>query len=151
MSLRYIEAIDRIKSVEREHKATRFATEYLLNALRHDASPLQIENLRVRGVYNAGEQLEGTYLIRLFAEFETSLRSFLHDVGAKRPPARTRDLLDRVAAKCRISHAQIRNAHAVREYRNVLVHERTGEVDAVSLAQARSHLCRFLDGLANRW
>jgi len=144
------EWMNRVKAVEREHTAMRFASEYLLNAVQQDPTALK-GNLRVRDVNESVERLEGTYTIRLFAEFETSLRTYWLASRITDPPSRTRDLLDGVAARCRIPHDHIQNAHAVREYRNVLVHERDEDVDPIPIALSRRHLCMFLSFLPIEW
>src|SRR5437870_5623419 len=108
---------DRIKAVEREHSVTRFATDELLIAASHDPTVLQGE-LTPHDIVNALENLEGTYLIRLFAEFETGLRLFWPTTRRTDPPARTRDLIEGLAATRRIPHDELLNAHSVREYRN---------------------------------
>jgi hypothetical protein len=132
-----------IKAVEREHASVRFATDYLLIAARQDISILSHE-IRVRDIEESVKQLEGTYIIRLFAEFETSLRAFWISSRQKDPPSRARDLLDGVGAKRRIPTDTISNAHAVRDFRNSLVHEREELVNELPIAIARSHLCSFL-------
>ena len=76
MPFNKFEWMKRVKAVEREHTASRFATDYLLNAIQQDPTTLD-GNLRVRDVNESAERLEGTYTIRLFAEFETSLAHIL--------------------------------------------------------------------------
>ncbi len=115
----------RVKTVEREHAVMRFAADHLLNAAQRDSNALE-GDLRIRDVHESAGKLEGTYIIRLFAEFETILRTLWVASRGRQPPSRTRDLLDGVGARCRIPHDLIHNAHTVREYRNVLVHERGG-------------------------
>ena len=141
--------IRRIKAVEREYLATRFSVDQALQQVRQDPT-LLTRDLRVREIEHASELLEGTYIIRLFAEFETALRIFLQK-SRGRPPARTRDLLETVAARRRIPHEHLRNAHAVRDYRNVLVHEREADIDPMSIREARSHLCVYFSFLPRDW
>ncbi len=100
---------------------------------------------------NASEKLEGTYLIRLFAEFETGLRDYWEARRTTRSPSRTRDLLDGVAAMREIRLEQPANAQSVREYRNALVHERAEAKPHLSIAEARRHLCRYFRFLPPRW
>jgi len=143
--------MDRVKAVEREHLATRFAVDRLLNLVRQDPTAL-VHELRIHDIENASVRLEGTYIIRLFAEFETSLRMFWSASRAKGPPSRTRDLLNGVAARRRIPDDRVEGAHEVRDYRNVLVHERKEEEAApISIGQARGHLCHFLSFLPQVW
>jgi hypothetical protein len=103
-----------------------------------------------RDVVNASRDLEGTYFIRLFAEFETGLRQYWETVSNTHP--KTKDLLDSLAARCRIGDDQRDNAHRVREYRNSLVHEREDEeVDAIGIAEGRGYLCTFFSFLPREW
>ena len=97
------------------------------------------------------ERLDGTYIIRLFAEFETGLRLFWPTAKGTDPPSRTRDLLDGVAAYRRIPHDELKNAHAVREYRNLLVHERDEAMEPIPIADARHQLIKFFSFLPPNW
>jgi hypothetical protein len=144
------EWLQRIKAVEREHAVARRAIDWLLESAKRDPTVLK-GDLKLRDIENASERLEGTYLIRLFAEFETGLRLFWPAAKGTDPPNRTRDLLDGVAAARRIPDHQLKQAHAVREYRNVLVHEREEETAPIPLAQARSHLCTFFSFFPLNW
>jgi len=66
---------ERIKAVEREYSSAQSAIIKLSAADARDPSVLG-DDLRPRYLRSAGENLEGTYLIRMFAEFETGVRSF---------------------------------------------------------------------------
>jgi hypothetical protein len=140
----------RIKAVEREYSAARLAIYRLLAAAEQASLRLEGE-LTLRDIRHASERLEGTYLVRLFAEFETGLRLFWSTIKATDPPSRTRDLLDGIAATRHIPHDRLADVHAVREYRNSLVHEREEPTDPVSIAQARNHLNRFFSFLPLQW
>ena len=144
------EWLTRVKAVEREYRATRFATDYLLNVVQQDPRSLG-HDLRTRDLNEAVERLEGTYSVRLFAEFETCLRIFWEATRGTRPPSRTRDLVEGVGARRRIPHDQINNAHAVREYRNSLVHAREDNVEPIAIDVARSRLCHYLSFLPIEW
>lgn len=65
----------RFKAVEREYLSARNATDYLLTTSQQNPGVLA-GDLKFRDVMHMSERLEGTYLIRLFAEFETALRLF---------------------------------------------------------------------------
>jgi uncharacterized protein (DUF2164 family) len=142
--------LNRVKAVEREHAAARFAVEFLLDSTQRDVT-LLVADLRIRDLKNAAERLEGTYIVRLFAEFEASLRTYWTSVRGADPPVRTRDLIDGVAARRKIPFDAIQHAHTVREVRNYLVHEREKEIDFLAIATARSHLCIFLSFLPREW
>jgi hypothetical protein len=142
--------IRRIKAVEREYFAALFSVERSLEHVRQDPT-LLTSDLRVRDLEHAYELLEGTYIIRLFAEFETSIRIFSQKARRRPPPSKTKDLLDSVAARRGIPPDLLRNAHAVRDYRNDLVHEREGEADPMPIGEARGHLCVYFSFLPRNW
>lgn len=140
--------LERIKDVEREYSVIRVAASRLLDAAPHDSSIFQGE-LRLRDLKQAVANLSGTFVIRLFAEFESGLRTYWLAVRATYPP--TRDLLVGVAARRGIPPDDLDEAQAVREYRNALVHEREDETEPISLATARSRLCKFFARLPDEW
>src|SRR5437667_3892729 len=134
----------RIKAVERQYAAVQLGTSRLLESARRDATILK-GNVEYRDIVDAAKALEGTYIIRLFAQFETGLRLYWDSVRDTHP--RARDLLDGIAALRVIPDDQRDNAHLVREYRNSLVHEREEEVEPIPIAVARGYLCRFFSFL----
>ncbi len=138
----------RIKIIERRHAVAQLAISRLMETARKDPTVLT-GDMTFRDVVNAANDLEGTYLIRLFAEFETGIRLYFDTRRDTTPPAK--DLMDSVAALCNISANHRNNAHAVREYRNSLVHEREEDIVPLSIAEARSYLCCFFSYLPNEW
>src|SRR3954452_21429016 len=87
----------RIKAVEREYVGMRQAADRLLQAALDDPTILQ-GNLRQRDIAGASKNLEGSYLIRLFAEFETGTRQYWGTKWDTYP--KTVDLLNGLAARC---------------------------------------------------
>ena len=142
------EWVGRIKGVEREYLAARYACDLLLAEVRRNPSALPA-GFRVRDVNKMADGLEGTYLIRLFAAFEAGLRTFWSVVRDTVPP--TRDLMNGIAAMRRVDDSVRDDAHTVREYRNSLVHEVDDSVAPVPLAVARHHLCSFFGRLPRKW
>lgn len=128
----------RIKAVERECVAMRQAADRFRQAALDDPTILQ-RNLRHGEIVVASKNLEGTYVIRLFAEFETGARQYWGATWSTDP--KTVDLLDGLAARCGIPDTQRDHAHSVRDYRNGLVHEREDKPEVVPIAVARSYLC----------
>ena len=147
MPSEYYERFGRIKDVEREFVAVRLAMNHLMGVANSD--PAILSSIEARDLREASERLEGTYIIRLFAEFESSLRSFWAISRSSQP--KTRDLIDGVAALTGVSVDEKSDVHSVREYRNSLIHEREQQVLEISLSDARHTLCRFFRRLAARW
>ncbi len=138
----------RIKAVEREYVAMRQAADRFRQAALNDPTILHA-NLRHGEIVAASEKLEGTYIIRLFAEFESGARQYWNANWDTEP--RTVDLLNGLAARRFIPDTDLENAHRVREYRNDLVHEREDEPEILAIDKARGYLCRFFSYLPSQW
>ncbi len=85
----------RIKSVEREYVGMRQAADHFRQAVVSDPTILE-ENLRQGEIIEASRNLEGTYIIRLFAEFETGVRQYWASIRDTDP--KTVDLVNGLAA-----------------------------------------------------
>src|SRR5260370_13947840 len=103
----------RIKAVEREFLAVRLAMSRLVDATRRDPTLLRGQ-VEPRDLGRASEALEGTYLIRMFAEFETGLRLYWDAIRDSHP--QMKDLVDGLAATRKIpDDPHKKDAHAVRK------------------------------------
>lgn len=138
----------RIKAVEREYVAMRQAADRFRQAALDDPTVLQA-NLKHGEIVLAAKNLEATYIIRLFAEFESGARQYWGANWDTYP--KTVDLLDGLAARCGIPDAQRNDAHRAREYRNSLIHEREDKPEEMPLALVRSYVCRFFSFLPPKW
>jgi hypothetical protein len=130
---------ERIKAAERENWAARIAVDRLSAEAAHDPTILGSAT-RPRDLKSADENLEGTYLVRMFAEFETCVRAYWRTI---RPRARSsvEVLFARVGDKCGIPVDLIQDAHTVRMYRNKLLHDRERDVEAVCVADCTASPC----------
>ena len=137
-----------MKAVEREYVAMRQAADWFREAAMRDPTILR-DSLRHREIVHASDKLEGTYVIRLFAEFETGARQYWDANWDTNP--KTVDLLSGLAARCGIPDTYQDNGHKVRDYRNSLVHEREEEIEQVPITQVRGFLCRFFSFLPAEW
>jgi|ERR1017187_4944293 hypothetical protein len=130
----------RIKAVEREYVAMRQAADRFRQAAMDDPTIL-VESLRHNEIVVASRNLEGTYVIRLFAEFESGVRQYWEANWSTDP--KTVDLLNGLAARCGVPDTQRDNGHLVRDYRNSLVHEREDQTEPLGIGNARGYLCHF--------
>ena len=130
----------RIKAVEREYVAMRQAADRFRQAAMDDPTIL-VESLRHNEIVVASRNLEGTYVIRLFAEFESGVRQYWEANWSTDP--KTVDLLNGLAARCGVPDTQRDNGHLVRDYRNSLVHEREDQTEPLGIGKARGYLCHF--------
>ena len=140
--------MDRIKGVEREYLAMRQAADRLIVEVAHDPDILK-RDVKPRDLDIASELLEITYVIRIFAEFEAGLRQFWSTTRKTRPP--TEVLIDRIAALRSVAEAVLMKAQEVRDSRNGFIHAREGRIEAIPIADIRSHLCQFFGHLPNEW
>jgi hypothetical protein len=154
MSHNRFEWIDRLKFVEREHRVVAAAIDRLRRAILDGVIGMP-GGTTPRDLAAAGESLETTFLVRLWAEFETALLSYYRYLQSD-PEARLRavDLVNTIAAlrRGRAISDEVRVAvHEVRDYRNALVHERTDPALPVGLVEARRRLNTFLGKLPEQW
>ena len=140
---------ERIKAVEREYWAVWTAVNRLADAVAQDPTLLG-KISKPRDLTAAVERLEGTYVMRMFAEFETAIRSYWRTI---KPKARTpvEVMLNRVADRLTVPTNVRLSVHSVREYRNHLVHERDQDLDPVAIKDARHWLATYLARLPKQW
>jgi hypothetical protein len=145
------ERLDRIVAVKREYLTALVAVDLLDERLRTDPSYLNAFDLRNRDARTVRENLEVTYLIRVYAEFESGLRDAWNNAfhRATHPPMR--DLLIAIATRCPIPQEWLNNADEVRAYRNTLVHEGDVEAAYIPFEESQSRLSRFFSRLPFDW
>jgi hypothetical protein len=148
------QVFDRLKATRREYYVVVDAVERLHDAVREGRAPAPPDT-SLRDYEAALERLEPTYLVRLWAEFESALRSYRrHVVGDPDDNIRAFDLINWAQGieQGRKVHAGVRDlVHEVREYRNALAHERDDVPPAVGIDEARRRLSTFLAKLPERW
>jgi hypothetical protein len=112
----------------------RLAADHLLSGLEDGTVPLSWA-LQRADLHEASDDLEGTYLIFLFAQFERALRRFLRDKNIK-IPRHAKQVINRVATRIQIAGDILTNTHKVRDHRNRLVHHLEGEVELLTIRDA---------------
>jgi hypothetical protein len=138
----------RIKAVEREYGAIRFGTDRLIEAVNDN--PAILRSVKRPDIGTASARLEGTYIIRVFSEFETALQHFILAFHLRKPGG-TEPLINRVRDRGHIPQPDTDAVHRVREYRNVLVHERSKPVAEVTIRETTRFLCTFLSRVQMIW
>ena len=137
----YLEWPRRLKEVEKEHTASRIAMDRFRSQAAQD--PTLLRGVGFPDIGRASDQLEGTYIIRLFAEFETALRTFWTTYRPTEPPSRAIDLMNGVASTARIDPDPLAAAHEVRRFRNVLAHNREEPANPVAIPDVRHRLNKY--------
>src|SRR5438874_2111004 len=91
---------EHVKEIEGENKAARFAVDYLKAQAGAAANLFQKDDEARTYLRTADHNLEGTYLVRLFAAFEAALRSY--DRARHNDPNRREDaavLIDTIGGR----------------------------------------------------
>ena len=136
--------IQRLDAVGEEFEAARSALSLTVNRWRllHDYEELRGQ--RLASFRLAGRHLEGTYVVRLFAEFEAIIRQqYPHSRPRRRVPVRSYNLINGLGAHYHTPPAYLTEVHRVREYRHSIAHADPG-APVIELGEARSWLNRFL-------
>ena len=145
---------EHITDVEREYRAARIAVDRLKAQVVATPEILRREDKTRTYLRMADRNLEGTYLVRLFAAFEAALRSY--DRARHNDP--TRDivasvLIDTIGGRRGqgISASVREGAHAVRRVRNFWAHENDAMPAPMIMAEARARLQTYLSRLPKEW
>jgi hypothetical protein len=141
---------ERIKAVEREFWSVRIAIARLLELAQRDPCVLG-EGPRPQDIRAAAENIEGTYVVRMFAEFETGLRTYWTTILPRARRTAVETLLDRVGDLRDIRPHIVRGTHEVREHRNHLVHHRDREIGTLTIAESRRRLATYFSRLPIEW
>lgn len=143
-----------IKDVEKEYKAVRFAITRLNDQIASTPDILIGKDATRTNIRSADSNLEGTYIVRLFAAFEAALRSY--DRARHRDPDREENasvLIDSTGGRRarRISAKDRGGAHEVRRLRNYWAHESDQAPPPMTISEARARLEKFLARLPEEW
>jgi hypothetical protein len=119
------EAYDRLRRVRGELDAALFSLAFTIRQARGDLRALQTAGkggTSLAELTRCKDQLEVNYMMRLFSEFEGALRDFwVRTVRNTRPGMEV--LMDRVADRLDMSPVHRAAAHAIRDYRNDIIHQ----------------------------
>lgn len=139
-----------IKAIENEYQVAVIAMKRLSTDAGHDPNILG-RDLRFRNVKEAQEKLSATYAIRMFAEFETGLRTSWVVTRTDPEPTSIAEIIDRIASRARIVGDYLANAHRARRYRNRQIHDNQEEGEHLAVVDCRSYLNNYLGRMPMDW
>ena len=102
-------------------------------------------------IRRAADNLDRTFLLRLFAEFEGILLAFWHDGLGRHTTPKVFVLINRIGDNRNVGDAHRDATHHVRQYRNTLVHAHAEQVAPLTIDQCLSGLGKFLAFLPQNW
>jgi hypothetical protein len=144
-----------IRAVAEEYQAAVSAATLLGEKLKGDPNYGDKYGWRQRAGQDFADNLEATYLVRMYAEFEAALRDYWTTYRKKDTHPPMVQLLNHSIPDQRFPQDFVDRADEVREYRNCLVHDEQEEPPATmvtfTVEQARSHLCAYLACLDPNW
>jgi len=137
-----------------EYWSARAAVDWLKVAVKKTPDILKENPVARDYLRDAHENLEGTYIVRLFAAFEAALRSYdraRHHDADRRTDAST--MIDEIGGKRgRGIEQRIRQrAHSVRIVRNYWAHESDEDPGPITVDEARRSLQIYLAELPDEW
>jgi len=141
-----------IAAVAREYLAAVAAADLLHENLQANPNYGTSHGWAARDGEAFRENLQATYIIRICAEFEASLRSYWLDYLGQTTQPGMYDLVNHAIPNQSSSQDVVDNADKVRRFRNFLVHDDTNEyVGPCTVQEARSYLCRYISRLDAAW
>lgn len=143
------ECFNTIRACEQMYEAGKAATAYFYELCSNDPTLISGSLFRVNDIKNCSEDIEDTYLIKLFALFEVVLRDFEIKFLKRKSKSGIRQLIDKIASHQYVQDDVRKRVHIVRNYRNSVVH--AGVSTPITLKDARSFLCQFLANLPRNW
>lgn len=148
------DAFNRIRVVLNELAAARFSVARTARESELEPTVLALTDptLCPSDLKICARNLDITYTLRMFSEFEAVLRDYW---SAIQPCPRARRmrmqlLMNRVAARQYIATKVLDDAHDVREHRNDVVHDRL-RVPRLTFHDCKSRLARFTGYLPLQW
>lgn len=142
--------IERMQRVMREYHTALVALNMLGELLAQNPSALNTRRLSPNDFKNLRRNLETTFLVRLFAEFESGLRDLWSGLGRSTVP-KMLGLLASLAAVRAVPATAVRHVHDVRLFRNALVHEEAEHAPPVTLSEATRRLQYFFSRMPADW
>lgn len=143
-----------IQEVWGEFKAARLAVSRLKEQVNADANIVAGEHGVREHLSSADANLEGTYIVRIFAAFEAALRSYdrYHFDDPDRE-TRAATMIDQLGA---LNHVRVRipirdGVHRVRRIRNYWAHDTDEDPNPMPIDQVRGLLQAYLDRFPKGW
>ena len=145
---------EHITEVWGEYRSARAAVDRLKAAVAATPDLLKKDPVAREYLRDAHRNLEGTYIVRLFAAFEAALRSY--DRAKHNDPTRRTDasvMIDEIGGKRGrgIQMGIRQRAHDVRRVRNYWAHESDEDPGPMTVDEARARLQAYLHELPDEW
>ena len=153
-----------IRAVSKEYGSARLAVDHVQNQLRDDAHYMD-GTLTRDEIAHVSRYLEGTYIVRMFAAFESALRSYerwWHPTRTRRERPDAATMIDEIGAhkednvaprRKREIGLQIRaRVHEARQTRNYWAHDDKDQIELpLTIDQLTSRLLAYIQKMPLEW
>ncbi len=147
--------LQRIAAVAEEYRAALTVATLLQEKLRADPNYGGQFGWRQKAGEDFTKNLEGTYIVRMYAEFEAGLRDYWATYHGRATFPNMFQLVNQSIPNQRFPQDWIDSADEVRKYRNFLVHdiedEPPADVVAFGVSEAKKYLCAYFSCLDPNW
>ena len=147
--------IERINAVLKEYLAAKTAAGLLTAQTQPNPSYGYSQGWDPKAGIDYMNNLEATYIIRIYAEFEAGLRDYWLTFRKRETRPKMFQLLNEAIPTQHFPQDTIDQADDVREYRNFLVHdiedEPGGDIVIFAIQDAKKHLCAYTACLDPAW
>lgn len=147
--------LQRIANVAQEFLAAKTAADWVQGCQEADPSFGDHHGWEAKAGIDFCENMEATYIVRMYAEFEAGLRDYwkTHLKRDTHPPMV--QLVRHAIPNQMFSQDTVDDADDVREYRNYLVHDTEDDVPEgirpFTVAEAKRCLCAYFGRLDASW
>jgi hypothetical protein len=144
------DAMVALHGVIAEYNAARRAVSFLLALAERDSTLLRPHDPSFAALRACLQNLERTYLVRLFAVFEENLRDIWTSSFGKKTQPVAKNLIDGCSARRGISVPRVSSeVHEVRLFRNSVIHGTPAP--SVPIAESKRRLCAFMAWMPEGW
>lgn len=143
---------DRIKQAERDCRNALRAMDLLINVCRNQPSYLQREDFALSDLRIVGRGLHDLYFVRMFAAFESCLRSYRQSTTRRKKKTVTQQLLiESIAKQVGVGQNTLDAVQKIRGFRNYLIHGDEQNITSYTIGEAGKHLNAFVAKLPLSW
>jgi|SRR5579884_1828844 len=137
----------RLSSIREEYTVARISVSYVEGARPNPPNNLDLNGITLQQIQRASRNLEDTYIIRVFAEFEGILRDYRPVPVGRQDNRSIYNLINQIASHRRIPATILNNVQSVREYRNSLTHQGAAGAHTIIFQDVLARLNYYLSYL----
>ena len=123
------EAFELIRRARNEFDAARFALTHVSSELNRSPElyrKAERAKVTVSELKRCSNNIQITFIIRLFSEFEAILRDYWLEGMQRVSEPNMQRLMDWIASQCNMDAPDLAIAHQMRDYRNKVIHNKPG-------------------------